>query len=114
MLTITITSVPEVEDPDMPPSLKVIAERVCRTNGITMHDLSGKSRADGLPCLRHLYCHVAHVIYGHSKKDTGKKINKDRTTVGHSIEVYKNLKGTQHPKMMQYIACTQTAFNVKL
>jgi hypothetical protein len=65
--------------------LSIILTAVCNTFKITEMQISGKRRYKELVAARQIYCYMAKHNTNYSLSRIGSKINRDHTTVLHSI-----------------------------
>lgn len=92
---------------DLPHDFRVrVRRRACRyrqvhiltaihmVTGYTIEDLKGRYRGRSLVTARQMYCHFMRTLLGWSLKDIGDSIEKDHTTVIHSIDVFSDLYKT--------------------
>jgi chromosomal replication initiation ATPase DnaA len=92
---------------DLPHDFKVrMRRRVCRykidfifeaIKMVTEHtreEMRGRYRGRTLVQARQMYCHFAKTLLGWSLADIGELINKDHTTVIHSLNVFSDLYQT--------------------
>jgi chromosomal replication initiation ATPase DnaA len=73
---------------------------VCKAAHIDRNELCGKSRKTLFVVARHVFCFHA-VKNGFTLKETGRAINRNCSTVNHSIKAFENLLG--HFPMMDRI-----------
>ncbi len=92
---------------DLPHDFRVrVRRRACRyrqdhiltaielVTGYGFEDLRSKYRGRNLVQARQMYCHFCRVLLGWSLKDIGETIERDHTTVIHSIDTFSDLYKT--------------------
>lgn len=92
---------------DLPHDFRVrVRRRACRyrqshiitavelVTGYTFDDLRSKYRGRNLVQARQMYCHYMRVLLGWALKDIGDSIERDHTTVIHSIDTFSDLYKT--------------------
>ena len=70
--------------------LTTILEAVCSVTEIIPHDILAHNRQRHISIARHLFCYVAYNHYGYTLMAIARFLNKDHSTVIHSITTYQN------------------------
>ena len=71
-------------------NLNVVLEAVCSATEIIPHDILAHNRQRHISIARHLFCFVAYTHYGYTLMSIARFLNKDHSTVTHSITTYQN------------------------
>jgi chromosomal replication initiation ATPase DnaA len=70
--------------------LTTILEAVCSATEIIPHDILAHNRQRHISIARHLFCYVAYNHYGYTLMAISRFLNKDHSTIIHSINTYQN------------------------
>lgn len=84
--------------------LITILEAVCSVTEIIPHDILAHNRQRHISIARHLFCYVAYTHYGYTLVGIGRFLNKDHSTVIHSITTYQNYLDCQYKLEAKYYA----------
>ena len=92
-MTIARNSLPDAD-------LDIILMEICDILNVSRKDILSTSRARDFVFARQLYCYAARQLTGYSLKAVGKKINRDHTTVIHSVNEVKDFLATADAAFM--------------
>lgn len=76
-----------------PPRLRDILAETANAFGLSVGDLRGKSRCRSIAWIRQAYCYEAYSYGRWSMPQIGRTINRDHTTVLHSVRAYSRRNG---------------------
>ena len=84
--------------------LITILEAVCSTTEIIPHDIIAQNRKRDISIARHLFSYVAYTHYGYTLVAIGRFLNKDHSTVIHSINTFQNYLDCNYKLEAKYYA----------
>lgn len=84
--------------------LIMILEAVCSTTEIIPHDILAQNRQRAISTARHLFCYVAYKHYGYCLTAIARFLNKDHSTIIHSINTYQNYLNCNYKLEAKYYA----------
>ena len=84
--------------------LTMILEAVSSITEIIPHDILAQNRQRAISTARHLFCYVAYKHYGYCLTAIGRFLNKDHSTVIHSINTYQNYLECNYKLEAKYYA----------
>jgi chromosomal replication initiation ATPase DnaA len=84
--------------------LTTILEAVCSVTEIIPHNILAHNRQRHISIARHLFSYVAYTHYGYTLVGIGRFLNKDHSTVIHSINTYQNYLDCNYKLEAKYYA----------
>ena len=84
--------------------LTTVLEAVSSATEIIPHDILAHNRQRHISIARHLFCFVAYTHYGYTLMAISRFLNKDHSTVIHSINTYQNYLDCNYKLEAKYYA----------
>ena len=85
-------------------NLITILEAVCSSTDVIPHDILAQNRKRPISTARQLFCYIANVHYNFTLTSIAKFLNKDHSTVIHSIHTYQNFLDCNYKIESNYYA----------
>jgi chromosomal replication initiation ATPase DnaA len=92
--------------------LTMILEAVCSTTEIIPHDILAQNRQRTISIARHLFCYIAYKHYGYCLTAIGRFLNKNHSTIIHSITTYQNYLDCNYKLETKYYAQTKGILSI--
>jgi chromosomal replication initiation ATPase DnaA len=92
--------------------LTTILEAVCSVTEIIPHDILAQNRQRHISIARHLFSYVAYTHYGYTLMAIARFLNKDHSTVIHSIHTYQNYLDCNYKLEAKYYAQTKGILSI--
>jgi chromosomal replication initiation ATPase DnaA len=93
-------------------NLNVVLEAVSSATEIIPHDILAHNRQRHISIARHLFCFVAYTHYGYTLMAISRFLNKDHSTVIHSINTYQNYLDCNYKLETKYYAQTKGILSI--
>lgn len=93
-------------------NLNVVLEAVCSATEIIPHDILAHNRQRPISIARHLFCYVAYTHYEYTLMAIATFLNKDHSTVIHSITTYQNFLDCNYKLEVKYYEQTKGILSI--